>query len=235
MLVSDNGAEGGSTAPPTSGSSSITRRRRWRRAWTRSTSSAGRTRSHHYPRGWTWAGNMPLRRWRREPAGAGPATRSWSTGRPGSRPVVRCGPSTRVRTQYARADPVRACGPSTRVRTQYAHLIDIVPTVLDALGVDPPATIRGVTQSPIHGVSFVRSFADASAPSRRQTQYSGPGREPQPGRPAHRDDRRVVRRGGQVKVLPIDSSAAARLMVGRPQVAVTGASSARTRRRCRSG
>jgi len=57
------------------------------------------------------------------------------------------------------------------VRTQYAHLIDIVPTVLDALGLDPPATIRGVTQSPIHGVSFARTFNDPAAATRRRTQY----------------------------------------------------------------
>ncbi len=40
------------------------------------------------------------------------------------------------------------------VRTQYAHIIDMVPTVLDLLDVEPPATIRGVAQSPIQGVSF---------------------------------------------------------------------------------
>ena len=34
------------------------------------------------------------------------------------------------------------------VRTQYVHAIDLVPTVLDCLGIEPPATIRGVTQSP---------------------------------------------------------------------------------------
>ena len=57
------------------------------------------------------------------------------------------------------------------MRTQYAHIIDIVPTVLDVLGADPPETIRGVTQSPIHGVSFAHTFGDASAPARRTTQY----------------------------------------------------------------
>jgi hypothetical protein len=57
------------------------------------------------------------------------------------------------------------------VRSQYAHIIDIVPTVLDALGLEPPATIRGVTQSPIHGVSFAHTFDDAGAASRRHTQY----------------------------------------------------------------
>ena len=57
------------------------------------------------------------------------------------------------------------------MRTQYVHAIDLVPTVLDCLGIEPPETIRGVTQSPIEGVSFAHSFDDAEAPSRRHTQY----------------------------------------------------------------
>jgi arylsulfatase len=47
----------------------------------------------------------------------------------------------------------------------------MVPTVLDALGIEPPATIKGVTQSPIEGVSFAHSFNDAKAPTRHTTQY----------------------------------------------------------------
>ena len=37
------------------------------------------------------------------------------------------------------------------VRTQYAHAIDMVPTVLDAVGIEPPTYVKGVTQSPIEG------------------------------------------------------------------------------------
>jgi hypothetical protein len=57
------------------------------------------------------------------------------------------------------------------VRTQYAHIIDMVPTVLDVLGLNPPATIRGVAQSPIHGVSLAYTFDDPATPSRHHTQY----------------------------------------------------------------
>ena len=57
------------------------------------------------------------------------------------------------------------------VRTQYAHIIDMVPTVLDLLGIDPPPTIRGVTQSPIQGVSFAHTLDTPTAPSRHHTQY----------------------------------------------------------------
>ena len=57
------------------------------------------------------------------------------------------------------------------VRSQYAHIIDMVPTVLDLLGLEPPAAIRGVTQSPLHGVSFAHTLDDPKAETRHHTQY----------------------------------------------------------------
>jgi hypothetical protein len=57
------------------------------------------------------------------------------------------------------------------VRSQYGHIIDMVPTVLDLLGIDPPAAIRGVPQSPMHGSSLAYSFEDAAAPTHHRTQY----------------------------------------------------------------
>ena len=101
---------------------------------------------NHYPWGWTWAGNTPFRRWKRETYRGGstdPFILSWPAG-------------------------LKARG---EVRTQYAHLIDLVPTVLDLLDIEPPAAIRGVSQSPIHGVSFAPSLDDPTAESRRHTQY----------------------------------------------------------------
>ena len=58
-----------------------------------------------------------------------------------------------------------------QIRTQYHHAIDIVPTVLDLLGVEPPATIKGHVQSRLDGVSMRYSFDDAAAPSARKTQF----------------------------------------------------------------
>jgi arylsulfatase len=46
-----------------------------------------------------------------------------------------------------------------------------VPTVLDALGVQPPEAVRGVPQAPIEGVSFAHTFDDADAPTQHETQY----------------------------------------------------------------
>lgn len=57
------------------------------------------------------------------------------------------------------------------IRTQYSHAIDMVPTVLDALGIEPPLTIKGITQSPIEGVSFVHTFDNPTAPTKHLTQY----------------------------------------------------------------
>jgi hypothetical protein len=47
----------------------------------------------------------------------------------------------------------------------------MVPTVLDALNLEPPETIRGVQQSPLEGVSFADTFDAPAEPSRHVTQY----------------------------------------------------------------
>ena len=50
------------------------------------------------------------------------------------------------------------------VRTQYAHAIDIMPTLLEVIGIDAPTTIRGVEQSELHGTSLAYTFADPATP-----------------------------------------------------------------------
>jgi arylsulfatase len=101
---------------------------------------------NHYPWGWTWAGNTPFRRWKRE--------------------TYRGGISDPFLVKWANGITARG-----EVRTQYAHAIDMVPTVLDALGIEPPTAIRGVSQAPIEGVSFKESFDEAEAPSKHVVQY----------------------------------------------------------------
>ncbi len=101
---------------------------------------------NHYPWGWTHAGNTPFRRWKRETYRGGvsdPFIVHWPKG-------------------------IRSKG---EIRAQFAHAIDLVPTVLDCLGLEPPAQIRGVAQSPIQGVSFRHALDDAGAESRHRTQY----------------------------------------------------------------
>jgi arylsulfatase A-like enzyme len=59
------------------------------------------------------------------------------------------------------------------IRTQFHHMIDIVPTILEAAGIQAPATVNGIAQKPIEGVSMAYTFdkANANAPSKRDTQY----------------------------------------------------------------
>jgi arylsulfatase A-like enzyme len=59
------------------------------------------------------------------------------------------------------------------IRNQFHHMIDIVPTILEAAGIKAPDTVDGIPQRPIEGVSMVYSFdkANANAPSKRETQY----------------------------------------------------------------
>ena len=59
------------------------------------------------------------------------------------------------------------------IRTQFHHVIDIVPTILEAAGVQVPDVVKGIPQKPIEGVSMLYTFdsANANAPSKRDTQY----------------------------------------------------------------
>jgi arylsulfatase A-like enzyme len=59
------------------------------------------------------------------------------------------------------------------IRSQFHHIIDIVPTILEATGVKEPTTVDGIGQRPIEGVSMAYTFdkANANAPSKRETQY----------------------------------------------------------------
>ena len=90
----------------------------------------GGTRTYnHYPTGWAMAFNTPFKMWKRYEFNGGtcdPCIISWPAG-------------------------IKARG---EIRDQYYHAIDLVPTILDVLGVEPPETIKGHTQSPFDGVSM---------------------------------------------------------------------------------
>lgn len=57
------------------------------------------------------------------------------------------------------------------VRHQWHHVIDVLPTVLEAVGVPEPASVHGVRQQPVEGVSLCYTFDRPNAPDRRTTQY----------------------------------------------------------------
>jgi arylsulfatase len=101
---------------------------------------------NHYPWGWAWAGDTPFRRWKRETYRGG------------------------VSDPFIVAWPKRITD-TGGIRRQFGHAIDMVPTVLEALEIAPPQHIRGVTQSPIEGVSLANTFADPNAEGKHLTQY----------------------------------------------------------------
>ncbi len=101
---------------------------------------------NHYPTGWAMAFNTPFKMWKRYEFNGGtadPCMMSWPSG-------------------------MKARG---EIRHHYHHAIDIVPTILDVLGVEAPATIKGHAQTPFDGVSMRYSFDDPSGLSARRTQF----------------------------------------------------------------
>jgi arylsulfatase len=150
IVVSDNGAssEGGPVG-------SLNDARTWNavpqsvdEAWERLDEIGGPRIHNNYPWGWTVAGNTPFRRWKREVHEGGvadPLIVHWPDG--------------------------LAAGDGPGLRHQYVHAIDVVPTILEAAGIEPPSQIRGVMQRPIEGVSFLGTLADAHSPDRHVTQY----------------------------------------------------------------
>ena len=148
MVVSDNGAsaEGGPTGTTNEAQFFNNAQEPFEDSLAAIDELGGPKHFNHYPWGWTFAGNTPFRRWKRETYRGGT-----------SDPYIVSWPKRITNTGG--------------VREQYAHIIDMVPTVLDVLGIEPPQTIRGVPQSPLHGVSFAHTFDDSTATSRRTTQY----------------------------------------------------------------
>jgi arylsulfatase A-like enzyme len=101
----------------------------------------------HVPVGWAWAMASPLQ-WTKQVASHFGGTRN---------PMVVHWPNG-----------IKAKG---ELRTQFHHVIDIVPTILEAAHVPAPSVVNGIAQKPIEGVSMLYSFDDAQAKSRRTTQY----------------------------------------------------------------
>ncbi|WP_433522306.1 arylsulfatase [Nocardia pseudovaccinii] len=101
---------------------------------------------NHYPNGWAMAFNTPFKMWKRYSFNGGtcdPCIISWPAG-------------------------IAARG---ETRDQYHHAVDLVPTVLDCLGIELPATVKGYTQLPLQGVSMRYSFDAATIPTAKHTQF----------------------------------------------------------------
>jgi arylsulfatase len=99
----------------------------------------------HYPMGWSMAGNAPLKRWKQDVHHGGdtdPLIISW---------------------------PARIKKPG--IRRQYHHLVDIVPTLLEATNLPAPTSVNGAEQMPLPGVSMAYTFDNADAPTQKKLQY----------------------------------------------------------------
>jgi len=107
----------------------------------------GPTSEPHVPVGWAWAMDAPFQ-WTKQVASHFGGTRN---------PLVVHWPKG-----------IKAKG---ETRTQFHHVIDVVPTILEACKIPQPKVVDGIPQKPIEGVSMLYSFDDANAKGRRTTQY----------------------------------------------------------------
>jgi len=57
------------------------------------------------------------------------------------------------------------------IRAQWHHVIDIVPTILNVIGLQQPSTVNGVAQKPVEGVTMAYTFDNPQALTKRRTQY----------------------------------------------------------------
>ncbi len=101
----------------------------------------------HYAVGWAWTFDTPYQ-WTKEVASFFGGTRNG----------------------MAMAWPARI-KEKGGIRNQFHHVIDIVPTILEAAGLPEPAMVNGIAQKPIEGTSMVYTWDKANAPDRRTTQY----------------------------------------------------------------
>ena len=100
-----------------------------------------------FPVGWSWATNAPFQ-WTKQAGSHLGGTRNG---------MVLSWPA-RIRDKGG-------------IRTQFTHVNDVMPTILEAVGVAVPDVVNGVAQQRIDGVSFQYSFDAARAPERKTRQY----------------------------------------------------------------
>lgn len=107
----------------------------------------GPTSEPHVPVGWSWAMCAPFK-WTKQVASHLGGTRN---------PMIVHWPKG-----------IRAKGEQ---RSQFHHVIDVVPTILEACKIPEPKDVNGISQKPIEGVSMLYTFDDQNAKDRRTTQY----------------------------------------------------------------
>lgn len=100
---------------------------------------------NNYPFGWAMAGNTPLKRYKQNTHAGG------------------------VRDPLIISWPKRI--QSGGLRHQFHHVTDIVPTVLEAIGIDAPREVGGVAQQPVEGTSLAYTWDAPASPTQKHVQY----------------------------------------------------------------
>jgi len=101
----------------------------------------------NYPLGWAQAANTPFKFWKQDANSEGGT----------HNPLIAYWP--------------KGIQDKGGIRTQYSHVIDLLPTTLDLIGIKAPEEIRGIKQQPIEGTSLAYSIDDAKAATRHTVQY----------------------------------------------------------------
>ena len=101
----------------------------------------------NYPLGWAQAANTPFKYWKQDANSEGGT----------HNPLIVFWP--------------KGIQDKGGIRTQYSHVIDLLPTTLDLVGIKAPDEIRGIKQDAIEGTSLAYSIDDAKAPTRHTLQY----------------------------------------------------------------
>lgn len=107
-------------------------------------------RYNHYPVGWAHAMSTPFQ-WVKQIASHYGGTRN---------PLVISWPNKIPKEEHG------------SFREQWHHVIDIAPTILEAVGIEPPSVINGVGQRPYEGKSLMYSFLNKTAEGTRDVQVS---------------------------------------------------------------
>lgn len=148
LVLSDNGAshEGGPSGGVSVHSSYLGIPRRLEDELAQMDEIGGPNGPSHYPEGWAMASNTPFRRYKRYVDAGG------------------------VRSPLVVRWPARARDRGG-VRHQFAHAVDVMPTVLDLLGIEMPRGDTGIAALPLDGTSMAGTLDDPDAPPPRNAQY----------------------------------------------------------------
>ena len=103
---------------------------------------------NHYNTGWAWAFDTPFPYWKR-----------WAGYEGGIADMCMVAWPAKLEP---RSEPLH----------QYIHAVDIVPTIYELVGIEPPHTLRGYLQNPIEGESFAASLTDPTAPGKELQFYT---------------------------------------------------------------